>query len=219
MHAYIVSGGTYHERTLKIADYVKSFGVSPFDCVRINTPETSVGIEEIREFQKRLILKPLNSPYTIGIIEYGEMLTEQAQQALLKTLEEPPPHVLLYISVPVPDLLLPTIRSRCQTISIPSEALLTNETAIGIHDAIKTLQSPSWKIRAASVEAIAGSRENALRWVDQALTVSEKNLLTGQKKRKTAHLLRLLLLAKKELQSNCTPSLVLDVFGIRASHL
>lgn len=63
-----------------------------------------------------LSLKPMSGRYKIAIINDAELLNDEGANALLKTLEEPPPHSLLILLATTPDALLQTIRSRCQIV-------------------------------------------------------------------------------------------------------
>lgn len=74
----------------------------------------SIKIEQIRSFQKELNLKPLEAPRKICMIEQADAMTVGAANALLKTLEEPRGDTLLVLLSAQPNLLLETIRSRCQ---------------------------------------------------------------------------------------------------------
>jgi DNA polymerase-3 subunit delta' len=95
-------------------------------CVQIqkgNHPDTqilsgteSLKIEEIRSLQHNLVLNPYNSPYKIAIIDSASRMTFEAQNAFLKTLEEPPGQTILILTVTNKKKLLPTILSRCQII-------------------------------------------------------------------------------------------------------
>ncbi len=59
------------------------------------------------------MIKPYSSPYKIYIIDEAQKLTLQAQNALLKTIEEPPAYAVVMLLADNPDALLPTISSRC----------------------------------------------------------------------------------------------------------
>ena len=72
------------------------------------------GIEEIRELRHRIRLAPTEGRYKIYIIDEAHMLTTEAANALLKTLEEPPAHAVLVLVTTEPHRLPPTILSRCQ---------------------------------------------------------------------------------------------------------
>ena len=72
------------------------------------------GIEEIRELRDRIRLAPTEGRYKVYIIDEAHMLTTEAANALLKTLEEPPSHAVLVLVTTEPHRLPPTILSRCQ---------------------------------------------------------------------------------------------------------
>jgi len=71
-----------------------------------------IAIEQIREMQQDLALRPLEGNWRVVIIDDAADLSEHAEVALLKTLEEPPIHSVLLLLTPTPARLLETIRSR-----------------------------------------------------------------------------------------------------------
>lgn len=74
----------------------------------------SISIDEVRDQVVRDVdIKPYCSPYKIYIIPDAEMMTVQAQNAILKTIEEPPEYAVIMLLTSNIDSLLPTIRSRC----------------------------------------------------------------------------------------------------------
>ena len=72
------------------------------------------GIDEIRKIRDRVHLAPSEGRYKVFIIDEAHMLTREAANAFLKTLEEPPPHVIFALCTTESDKMLPTIISRCQ---------------------------------------------------------------------------------------------------------
>ncbi|MGB9875183.1 MAG: DNA polymerase III subunit gamma/tau [bacterium] len=72
------------------------------------------GIDEIRELRERVRFAPVEGRYKVYIIDEVHMLTPEAFNALLKTLEEPPEHVVFILCTTEPQKLPPTILSRCQ---------------------------------------------------------------------------------------------------------
>ena len=72
------------------------------------------GIDDVRELRDNVRYAPAKGRYKIYIIDEVHMLTKEAFNALLKTLEEPPPHVKFIFATTEPDKVLPTILSRCQ---------------------------------------------------------------------------------------------------------
>ena len=86
--------------------------------VRHDKPN-SIGVEDVREqVVNDVAVRPYNSPYKIYIIPDGEKLTQPAQNALLKTIEEPPAYAVIMILTSNTAALLPTIRSRCVTLNV-----------------------------------------------------------------------------------------------------
>jgi DNA polymerase-3 subunit gamma/tau len=72
------------------------------------------GIDEIRELRERVNYAPSQAKYKVYIIDEVHMLTKEASNALLKTLEEPPPSVIFVLATTEAHKVLPTIMSRCQ---------------------------------------------------------------------------------------------------------
>ena len=72
------------------------------------------GIDDIREIVERVAQQPAEGRYKVYILDEAHSLTADASNALLKTLEEPPPHVVFVLCTTDPAKLLSTIRSRCQ---------------------------------------------------------------------------------------------------------
>lgn len=75
---------------------------------------STISVDDIREqLNGDIMIKPYSSPYKIYIIPEADLMTVQAQNALLKTLEEPPQYAVIFLLTENADSLLPTIRSRC----------------------------------------------------------------------------------------------------------
>lgn len=83
------------------------------DVVEIDAASNN-GVEEIRELRDKVTLVPTNSKYKVYIIDEVHMLTTQAFNALLKTLEEPPKHVIFILATTEPYKVPLTVASRCQ---------------------------------------------------------------------------------------------------------
>lgn len=86
--------------------------------VQHDKPNT-IGVEEIRtQVNSDILIKPYSGKYKIYVIDEAEKLTVQAQNALLKTIEEPPAYGILMFLTNNIEVLLPTIRSRCITLNL-----------------------------------------------------------------------------------------------------
>jgi len=86
------------------------------DLEQVTPQGTAIKIEQIRELNRRFGYKPVSGRYRISIVSRAEMMTEEAANAFLKTLEEPPERNILILTVMEPLDLLPTILSRCQKV-------------------------------------------------------------------------------------------------------
>lgn len=86
------------------------------DLLLLTPQGDSLGIDQIRVAQQMLQFKPLEAVWKAVILEGADRLTEEAANAFLKTLEEPPPWTLIILLASSAESLLPTVRSRCQKI-------------------------------------------------------------------------------------------------------
>lgn len=74
----------------------------------------SIGVDVIRtKVNSDILIKPYQGPYKIYIIDHADLMTEEAQNALLKTVEEPPEYAVIFLLTENGEKLLPTITSRC----------------------------------------------------------------------------------------------------------
>ena len=96
------------------------------DFFLINPDGNSIKIEQIREMQRKIIEEPIISTRKVYIIDDSDKMTKEAQNALLKTLEEPPRFVVIILIASNENVLLTTIKSRCNIIrfnNIPDDEI------------------------------------------------------------------------------------------------
>lgn len=79
--------------------------------------KTVIGVGEVREGIQQTSYLPYEGRFRVWILAEGERLTEEAQNSLLKTLEEPPNRVLIILVCSASGMLLPTVRSRCRALT------------------------------------------------------------------------------------------------------
>lgn len=141
--------------------------------VRVLSPDgASIKIGQVRELQHDLALSPVEGRFRAAIIDGMELATAEASNALLKTLEEPPSYVVLVLIATEPDLLLPTIVSRCQhlplrplTVEQVSQALVSQwGIAAERADGLAHLSGGrlGWAVTAAQDEAVLEKRAERL---------------------------------------------------------
>ncbi|MEN9337919.1 MAG: polymerase subunit tau [Candidatus Parcubacteria bacterium] len=114
-HAYLFCGGRGTGKTTMARIVAREIGCNDEDIIEIDAASNR-GIDEIRELREAVRTAPFSSPYKVYIIDEAHMLTKEAANALLKTLEEPPSHVVFILATTDPDKLPQTIVSRCQKV-------------------------------------------------------------------------------------------------------
>jgi DNA polymerase III subunit gamma/tau len=114
-HAYLFCGGRGTGKTTVARIVAREIGCNDEDIIEIDAASNR-GIDEIRELREAVRTAPFSSPYKVYIIDEAHMLTKEAANALLKTLEEPPSHVIFILATTDPDKLPQTIVSRCQKV-------------------------------------------------------------------------------------------------------
>lgn len=130
-HAYLFSGSSHLGKKTVALKFVEILNGSALDKnfdpdVLIIEPEiiekngakkeSEIGIDQARKIQRQISLSPYQSSYKIVIIDQVEKMTLQASNCLLKTLEEPAGSSVLILITAQPQMLLPTIISRCQIV-------------------------------------------------------------------------------------------------------
>ena len=124
-HAYLFSGSRGTGKTSLARILAKNLKVSDKDLYEIDAASNR-GIDDIRELRDGVGTLPFDSPYKVYIIDEVHMLTKEAFNALLKTLEEPPKHALFILATTELEKLPETVISRCQTFTFkkPSQRIL-----------------------------------------------------------------------------------------------
>src|SRR5438067_1652015 len=147
------------------------------DVIEIDAA-TNRGIDEIRELREAARYRPARDRFKIYILDEAHQITDAAFNALLKTLEEPPPHIIFMMATTQPEDIPQTIRSRCQHFSFH---------AVKFDDIVGQLRAIAAKEKIAAdddalavlAEAGDGSMRDALSIMDQAIACCG-TALTGE---------------------------------------
>lgn len=91
----------------------------------------SIKIEQVRTLQREAVLKPYEGDFRVFVLRQADRATAEAADSLLKTLEEPPPHVVLILTASQAEALPPTVLSRCQRLDLRPAAFQVIEHALG----------------------------------------------------------------------------------------
>ena len=148
------------------------------DVIEIDAA-TNRGIDEIRELRDAARYRPARDRYKIYILDEAHQITDAAFNALLKTLEEPPPHIIFMMATTQPEDIPQTIRSRCQHFNFHAVKF---DEIVGQLRAIAKKEGVQAGDQALAVlaEAGDGSMRDALSIMDQAIAASGATLTAEQ---------------------------------------
>ena len=169
------------------------------------------GVEDIKNLNKNADFAPVNCRYKVYIIDEAHMLTTEACNALLKTLEEPPAHVVFILATTEPQKILPTIHSRCQRFDfhpLTQEEIVDHLRKVAAGSDIKADDEALQLIAAAS----EGGMRDALSLLEQCGVMAEQ--VTGETVRSVRgivgrEILRQLMAAVGQSQ----PAAALEIFA------
>jgi DNA polymerase-3 subunit gamma/tau len=133
------------------------------------------GIDDIREIRERVVLQPVEGRYKVYILDEAHQLTDAAFNALLKLIEEPPPHLVFVFCTTDLSKMLPTVRSRCQTFAfsrprLPELVQLLRRVAEG-----EEIEAPDAALSLVARSA-RGSYRDAVSTLDQLAAATEKQV-------------------------------------------
>jgi DNA polymerase-3 subunit gamma/tau len=174
-HAYLFCGGRGTGKTTVARIFARDIGCNPEDIIEIDAASNR-GIDEIRELRDAVRTSPFSSPYKVYIVDEAHMLTKEAANALLKTLEEPPSHVIFILATTDPEKLPATIVSRCQKIvfQIPSLTTLAKRLVYVAEGEGKVLGDDAALLISRHGK---GSYRDALGVLEQVLTTASKTIV------------------------------------------
>lgn len=171
-HAYLFCGGRGTGKITVARIFAKDIGCNPEDIIEIDAASNR-GIDEIRELREAVRTAPFSSPYKVYIIDEAHMLTKEAANALLKTLEEPPSHVIFILATTDPEKLPTTIVSRCQKIIFKQPDIETLSNRL-----MHVAKSEGFNLPKEGAEHISSHGKGSYR---DALGILEQILITGEK--------------------------------------
>lgn len=176
-HAYIFSGSRGTGKTSVARIFAKSIGTSANDISEIDAA-SNTGVDDIRALNESVNTLPFESEYKVYILDEAHMLSKQAWNALLKTIEEPPKHVIFIFATTEANKIPETIISRCQTFSFkkPTQKVL-KDTVLAI------AKKEGFSLEPASADLISMLAEGSFR---DAQSILQK-VISASKDKKITH--------------------------------
>ncbi|MSR71223.1 MAG: DNA polymerase III subunit gamma/tau [Candidatus Taylorbacteria bacterium] len=175
-HAYLFAGSRGTGKTSIARIFAKAVGCSDNDLYEIDAASNN-GVDEMRLLNEGVNTLPFESKYKVYILDEAHMLSKSAFNALLKTLEEPPAHVIFILATTETEKLPETVVSRCQTFSFkkPTQKILKEVV-------LSRAVSEGFILDAPSAELIAllgdGSFRDTLGVLQKVLSSSPKKKIT-----------------------------------------
>lgn len=165
-----------------------TYRIHHFDIVTIGNhiPDTnekkkkeklSIGIKEIRELQEKLFQKPTHGEKKAVIIKNAQTITHEAQNALLKTLEEPPLHTIMLLEATSRDAFLPTVLSRCSVIILEEAVDPSPKKREQVEEFLQSLPTMPIGDKLKLAQDIAKEKDAAIQWLEMMLHGIEKHLI------------------------------------------
>jgi DNA polymerase-3 subunit gamma/tau len=130
------------------------------------------GIDDIREIRDRVVLQPAEGHYKVYILDEAHQLTDAAWNALLKLIEEPPPHLVFVFCTTDLGKVLPTVRSRCQTFVFARPRLPDLVKLLARITSAEGIDAPEQAL-ALVARAARGSFRDAVSTLDQLSAATE----------------------------------------------
>ena len=177
-HAYLFSGSRGTGKTSVARILANSLETNDEDIYEIDAASNR-GIDDIRELREHVSVSPFSSAYKVYIIDEVHMLSKDAWNALLKTLEEPPKHVIFILATTELDKVPDTIISRCQTFSFrkPPREVVRKQV-------ISIAKKEGFELDSGAADLIAllgdGSFRDALGMLEKVISSSSDKKITRE---------------------------------------
>lgn len=175
-HAYLFSGSRGIGKTSIARIFAKQLGTSDNDLYEIDAA-SQTSVDDIRALNEAVLTLPFDSKYKVYILDEVHMLSKSAFNALLKTLEEPPAHVIFILATTELHKVPDTIVSRCQTFSFNKPTLTILKDLIS-----STAKEEGFSLEISASELIAtlaeGSFRDALGILQKILSIANTKKIT-----------------------------------------
>ncbi len=192
MTSFIICSTDKKKRVEFAKDFFEKKNIDRFDITLIQKEEDSknlqtIGVQDVKKIQGKIFLKPLHSKEKAVIIEDADLLTIEAQNALLKALEEPPANTYIMLGAESSEKLLPTLLSRCQMIKLKTPIpFLSKEELEELTDFASNLNKMAIGDRLKKAEILAKNKDEAIIWIEKLILVLREQMLVNFSHKKNA---------------------------------
>ena len=178
-HAFMFHGPTGCGKTTLGRIIGNLLGVSQNDFQEIDSADFR-GIDTIREIRRNANYKPINSPYRIYLLDEMHQLSKDAQNALLKILEDTPSHVVFILCTTDPQKVLPTVKNRCSQFQVKP---LSDREMKGLLKNVCRKEGEKLDVEVMDQIILDsnGQPRSALQILEQVLNTNEENRLEAAK--------------------------------------
>jgi len=208
LHAILINTNN-PAKAFRLAQSLTQNDLSPQPDVLIIEAKPSIKIEAVRQLEKFLSHKPYQNDQKIVFIPQADQLTLPAQNALLKTLEEPPAHSLIILVSLHQNQLLPTIISRCEIHQLIPDSSLDPKFITLQKNIYSGITNQSIGQRINFISQYSGSKSTALEFCQNQLKYL-RFLMLAEKKFILLPTIKVLTAAINQLNQNLNPKLCLE---------
>ncbi len=171
MQTYIISSKDLEKAREEVDKIIKSNKINKFD-IELIEPQQALGIEDVRLVQKKIFLKPFKGEKKAVIVNVVMGLSDEAQNSMLKLLEEPPPNTLIFLLTKNPHIFLPTILSRVKIIEVKADENQKNLAGLkqvleieGLGDSLFLAQT------------VSKDKQEAIVWLEEVILAAREEMM------------------------------------------
>lgn len=187
MMSYLLLSKNKQDRIDFVNEYCRTNMISIFDLTLIDRDKRatvntqSIGIDDIKKMQEKIILKPMQSKMKVVFLNDADILTTEAQNALLKILEEPPDRTQIMLGAESKDALLKTIQSRCKIC-----ILRTNDRSFSKKERdeyerfIDSLHALTIAERLKKAEVLSKNKDEAILWIENLVILLHEKIISPE---------------------------------------
>lgn len=180
MNTFIISSRVISKAEEEVEKILKLHKVSGFDVEKI-LPEKALGIEDVRNIQKKIFLKPFKGEKKALVINLSLGISDEAQNSMLKLLEEPPKSSLILLIAQNSGIFLPTVLSRAKIIEIRHESQEHNDEGF---EKLRSLVEIGSALKLA--QEVSKEKLKAIVWLEGTILSARNDMLKNLENKQEA---------------------------------